>query len=168
MAEQVDFDSYDVTCARCGKVGPCHVFIVEEGNEWECPECWERCERQERAKWIEPAIVRGVAKWPQCEASLTTHESRAYRERQGRAAVCGLAAKIEFFGGVRLCIRHAKERALAEIIEPAPSGITNSSDGPGTNTGHGHVWKRPDGTVMRCGGPSYCAQCRADQVRFKL
>lgn len=35
---------YEVTCARCGKVGQCTVFIAEEGDEWECPECWERCE----------------------------------------------------------------------------------------------------------------------------
>lgn len=23
----------------------------------------------------------------------------------------------------------------------------------GSNTGHGHVWERPDGVKMRCGGP---------------
>lgn len=27
------------------------------------------------------------------------------------------------------------------------------------NTGHGHVFKRPDGSVMRCGGPSLCGEC---------
>lgn len=32
----------------------------------------------------------------------------------------------------------------------------------GGNTGHGHVWKRPDGVLMRCGGPGMCAACTAD------
>lgn len=34
--------------------------------------------------------------------------------------------------------------------------------GPGTNTGHGHVWSRPDGARMRCGGPGLCRACSAD------
>ena len=41
---------YDVTCARCGKVLSCLDAYVEEGDEWECPECWERCEAQERER----------------------------------------------------------------------------------------------------------------------
>lgn len=40
---------YEVTCARCGKVGMSNVFEIEEGNEWECPPCWDRCEAQEKA-----------------------------------------------------------------------------------------------------------------------
>lgn len=51
-----DFDNidgppepYDVHCARCGKLGTSETFYVEEGDEWECPPCWERCEAQERA-----------------------------------------------------------------------------------------------------------------------
>lgn len=35
---------YEVTCARCGKVGSSADFMIEEGDEWECPKCWERCE----------------------------------------------------------------------------------------------------------------------------
>lgn len=44
-----DFEPYEVTCARCGKVGSCLEFVAEEGDEWECPTCWERCNAQERA-----------------------------------------------------------------------------------------------------------------------
>lgn len=33
---------------------------------------------------------------------------------------------------------------------------------PGTNTGHGHVWERPDGVKARCGGPGMCTQCAFD------
>lgn len=33
--------------------------------------------------------------------------------------------------------------------------------GPGTNTGHGHLWERPDGVKARCGGPYLCTECRS-------
>jgi hypothetical protein len=38
---------------------------------------------------------------------------------------------------------------------------------PGTNTGHGHVWERPDGKKARCGGEGLCSQCKADAARVK-
>jgi hypothetical protein len=38
--------------------------------------------------------------------------------------------------------------------------------GPGSNTGHGHVWKRPDGVTARCGGPVLCLSCRADAKHY--
>ena len=31
-----------------------------------------------------------------------------------------------------------------------------------TNTGHGHVWPRPDGSRARCGGEGLCSQCAKD------
>ncbi|CAB3899748.1 hypothetical protein [Achromobacter deleyi] len=34
----------------------------------------------------------------------------------------------------------------------------------GTNYGHGHVWRRPDGMVTRCGGPGICIMCTDDQA----
>ena len=40
---------------------------------------------------------------------------------------------------------------------------------PGMNTGHGHVWERPDGVKARCGGPGLCKICsrdEADRIRF--
>lgn len=40
--------------------------------------------------------------------------------------------------------------------------------GPGTNTGHGHVWARPDGYKARCGGAALCRECARDAVEFKL
>lgn len=33
------------------------------------------------------------------------------------------------------------------------------------NTGHGHVFPRPDGARSRCGGPKLCALCARDQAR---
>lgn len=38
--------------------------------------------------------------------------------------------------------------------------------GPGTNTGHGHVWERPDGMKARCGGPGMCSECSRDQAQW--
>lgn len=32
----------------------------------------------------------------------------------------------------------------------------------GTNEGHGHAWKRPDGLVARCSGPALCGECARD------
>ena len=40
------------------------------------------------------------------------------------------------------------------------------SGGPGTNTGHGHVWPRPDGVKARCGGPKMCPECARDYAAF--
>ncbi|WP_424138650.1 hypothetical protein [Roseomonas chloroacetimidivorans] len=40
------------------------------------------------------------------------------------------------------------------------------ASGWGTNTGHGHVWPRPDGVRMRCGGPPMCAQCARDLATY--
>lgn len=36
----------------------------------------------------------------------------------------------------------------------------------GTNSGHGHVWERPDGMKARCGGPMMCAECAKDYAEF--
>jgi hypothetical protein len=38
--------------------------------------------------------------------------------------------------------------------------------GPGTNTGHGHVWPRPDTAKARCGGPALCPACARDVIRM--
>lgn len=34
--------------------------------------------------------------------------------------------------------------------------------GKGSNTGHGIVWERPDGTRNLCGGPMRCRECSRD------
>lgn len=33
------------------------------------------------------------------------------------------------------------------------------------NSGHGHVFKRPDGMLARCGGPAVCQVCAGDAAR---
>lgn len=32
----------------------------------------------------------------------------------------------------------------------------------GTNSGHGHVWARPDGVKVDCGGPKSCGACASE------
>ena len=39
--------------------------------------------------------------------------------------------------------------------------------GPGTDTGHGHVWPRPDGAKARCGGPRLCVKCARDRALYQ-
>jgi hypothetical protein len=34
------------------------------------------------------------------------------------------------------------------------------------NTGHGHVYRRDDGVLARCGGPALCKECARDLVRW--
>ena len=51
-----------------------------------------------------------------------------------------------------------------EIAETEPAKNDSEAGlfapyGPGTNTGHGHVWPRPDGRKARCGGPRFCQEC---------
>lgn len=36
---------------------------------------------------------------------------------------------------------------------------------PNTNSGHEHVWERPDGVKARCGGPTLCTECRDDAAK---
>jgi hypothetical protein len=35
------------------------------------------------------------------------------------------------------------------------------------NTGHGHVWARPDGIKARCGGPAICPECAKDLACYR-
>lgn len=40
--------TYDVTCARCGKVLSCSDAVAEEGDEWECFPCNDRANEIEK------------------------------------------------------------------------------------------------------------------------
>jgi len=54
MSDDFEYDKeflpYDVTCARCGKVISCEDANLEEGDEWECWPCADRCNAQEAAE----------------------------------------------------------------------------------------------------------------------
>ena len=49
--------------------------------------------------------------------------------------------------------------------KPEP-GSTAAHGNP--NTGHGHVFPRPDGVKARCGGPAICAECALDAQRKRI
>jgi hypothetical protein len=77
----------------------------------------------ERVVWIEPRFVRGLVKWPKCQAkngSIGAPES------------CALHAKVDY-GGYLLCIRHAKVRALAQVL--ADSAVSSGNTGAAAEYG---------------------------------
>lgn len=43
--------------------------------------------------------------------------------------------------------------------------MNTKSDAAQENTGHGHVYPRPDGIRARCGGPGICAECSREAAR---
>lgn len=51
-----DSAPYPVTCARCGKAGTSTTFEIEEGDEWECPTCWEREEARIKATPVDGEV----------------------------------------------------------------------------------------------------------------
>ena len=53
-------------------------------------------------------------------------------------------------------LKHGGEAAISTAAAPLKPNT------PGTNTGHGHAWERPDGMKARCGGPALCRQCATD------
>ena len=54
----------------------------------------------------------------------------------------------------------------AEAMDAAESAIAKAeaerAEPVRGNTGHGHVWSRPDGLKAKCGGPTICAVCAKD------
>lgn len=44
---ELDHECCEVTCARCGAKGLDKNFVMEEGDEWECPPCNARCNAEE-------------------------------------------------------------------------------------------------------------------------
>jgi len=53
-----------------------------------------------------------------------------------------------------------------EGMEPTPYSAPSTLWNGNQNTGHGHVYPRPDGVKARCGGAGICQQCAADLVRW--
>jgi len=66
-------------------------------------------------------------------------------------------------------LRRLRERlsgAPEWTLAVEPQNVNTPSREPGSNTGHGHVWARPDGVKARCGGPGMCQQCSLDSARW--
>ncbi len=50
---------------------------------------------------------------------------------------------------------------LAELDAIALAAVARL---PATDSGHGQVWKRPDGVTADCGGPKKCDDCSSDAL----
>lgn len=57
----------------------------------------------------------------------------------------------------------AAQSDLARYKEAVRTAANSAGYRIGTNTGHGHVWPRPDGVKARCGGPAMCTECARDR-----
>lgn len=57
---------------------------------------------------------------------------------------------------------HGEDAGVAATHDAKPR-----SSRVGTNTGHGHVWARPDGVRARCGGPALCSECARDAAHLR-
>lgn len=62
----------------------------------------------------------------------------------------------------RLCESTERDRGyhLRRALENYLADNTWQLSAP--NTGHGHVYPRQDGVVAKCGGPSFCEECKTD------
>lgn len=57
----------------------------------------------------------------------------------------------------------ARRLSRSNGIQAPQQVIPEAKNYIGTNTGHGHVWERPDGMKARCGGVGLCKICQADK-----
>lgn len=48
----------DVQCQGCGAKGTSKTFMLEEGDRWECPTCWEKYEAIDRQRAADNSEVK--------------------------------------------------------------------------------------------------------------
>lgn len=58
-------------------------------------------------------------------------------------------------------------RPTVEKFEDSLPNVYTQKEPGYPNTGHGHVWPRPDGVKARCGGPAICSQCSREAAGVK-
>jgi hypothetical protein len=71
-------------------------------------------------------------------------------------------AKVGDFTYEGILAAFAHDIVKVESAKNDPEAGLFAPHGPGTNSGHGHVWPRPDGLKARCGGMSRCMVCAND------
>ena len=54
---------------------------------------------------------------------------------------------------------------LDEVIDAALAHQGKAAEKRNPNSGHGHVYPRPDRVLMRCGGPGICSECSRDKAQ---
>lgn len=86
------------TCARCGKQDRSHRMAIEEGDEWECFPCWERCNAQERAEHERSVVGQEScsARSPDAgDSSANSHVGLAHRPGHDGRETAPLSEQIE-------------------------------------------------------------------------
>lgn len=167
---------YNVTCkVACGTCGGAvSVTTNQDPNGW-CNESTESLHTRAAVAWNAHPAARpqdGVAArcscmfdaWQRNPYTVTLMKSvrEDYQPKTGDG-VAGLVAKWRSENGdYPESKRDCADELAAALAQPQPE----KEDGPGSNTGHGHVWPRPDGGKARCGGPGICKPCGADALRW--
>lgn len=87
------------TCARCGTQDRSHRMAIEEGDEWECFPCWERCNAQEReaAKMLDGAgpgqLAPVVEEHDPFKAQYEGHDISCEYRKTGKEHDCSCAVE---------------------------------------------------------------------------
>lgn len=123
---------------------------------------------------------------PSVRTGLTWGDLRAIHAQVGDAEKVAVEERLRIVNYIR---EHAQTFtrgdnpslgvALAAIVNEVADRINMFADRPEVRredpdtvraelakTGHGHVVRRTDGTVYRCGGPELCHTCKEDQARL--
>ncbi|MGB3432430.1 hypothetical protein [Achromobacter sp.] len=126
--------------------------------------------------------------WDSCSFRRLTFEDGP--DRRDGGALCGWVQPsyghpdVSMAPGVREFIEAASPKAIAALaaaymaaLSTQPSGNSGELSAQpgaqkkenrvGTNTGHGHAWRRPDGYLARCGGPAICRECAQDLAQTR-
>lgn len=134
------------------------------GDAWEVERLTRKCQNADLALRVQTQNCERL------RGDLTT--VKADRDAYGQNAIDLRAQLAERDALLREC-QLALEKAgygtwqIDELLS-ASAGPSAPAERDERNTGHGHVFLRPDGVRAKCGGPGLCKECSADQVRAAL
>jgi hypothetical protein len=102
---------------------------------------------------------------PYSDGSGHQVEVRIEQECDGSDVTLAVNTSYRFLAAEWPRVREGIDR----LLQPHTSApvLAIPGHGPGSNTGHGYVWERPDGMKARCGGPGLCKECAGDAARLK-
>lgn len=75
------------------------------------------------------------------------------------------AAQMRYYARAAVLADRERRQALPMNHRPVAAPSSQGDVPANANTGHGHVFRRPDGVRARCGGPGICAECSRDAAR---
>lgn len=153
-------------CPFCGSTkfnGP-HYNGYYGDHTW--PHWWIECTECPCDLEVDGKEVGGLIRAWNTRAALAAKpvEPFGYWHQADDPDECEFHLASDVSGDCAMCIP-LYLHAPAEQDKKAEA--TQTSSMVGTNTGHGHVWERPDGTKARCGGPVMCSKCALDAAALK-